>query len=472
MLRRLKGLMGVSVCLAVAVAATTLATPSVAAGRHASSGIVLKIKNPTKESISSGFVGLTFEATTLGRPYLDPAQSNLPFYLAELGHGNLRFGGQTSDLNAFWQSDPSVPLPAWADSAVTPSELATVGSLARATGWSTDLGVNLLHFDPAAAANEVQAAQSALGSSLHAVELGNEPDLYFYEAGLVAGTPTTFPAYVVNWNAYQAAIKAVDPGVSISGPDFYLTYWLSSFNKKNEQGLSDFTQHFYPQADCGGTTVSPAQLVSQTSITSEDSLIAVAKSAAKKGHHPLVLDEFNSISCGSTSPAAWEFASSLWAVHALLQAASDGVASVNIQMNPSNCQSYTPLCVPDPAEPGTVQARPIFSGMQLVSSLEGGTLLKTSNSSAQKLPDGVSDYAVRLSTGNVAVVVINSSSTDVAQLSLQLDASARVVSIQQLQAPSLDATDGVTLATSAPTSGAPTELSVPANSATVFTLAP
>lgn len=470
MSRWLRGLVGVSIFLAGATA--TFLTPAAAADRRASSGIVLKIKRPTKASISSDFVGLTFEATALGRPYLDPAQSNLPSYLAELGHGNLRFGGQTSDLNAFWQPNASVPFPAWASSAVTPSELATVGGLAGVTGWSVDLGVNLLHFDPAAAANEVQVAQSILGSSLHSVELGNEPDLYFFFVGSDAGAPTTFPAYQVNWNAYQAAIKAVDPGVSISGPDFYLTYWLSSLNKRNEQGLSDFTQHFYPLADCFGTTVSPAQLLSTASTASEDSLIAAAKAAAKKGRHALVLDELNSISCGSTSPAAWEFASALWAVHALLQAASDGVASVNIQMNPSNCQSYTPLCVPDPSAPGTVEARPIFSGMRLVSSLEGGTLLKTVTSSVQNLPVGVSNYAVRMPNGNVGVVVINSTSSDVAQLSLQLDATAHIVSTQQLQAPSLDATNGVTLATSTPISSAPTGLSVPADSATVFTLAP
>ena len=82
-----------------------------------------------------------------------------------------------------------------------------------------------------------------------------------------------------------------------------------------------------------------------------------------------MLDELNSVSCGSSSPVIHQFAPALWSVHALLEAASKGVASVNVQMNPGNCQSYSPLCVPDPAAPGTLRAQPIFYGMQLVDAL-------------------------------------------------------------------------------------------------------
>ena len=88
-----------------------------------------------------------------------------------------------------------------------------------------------------------------------------------------------------------------------------------------------------------------------------------------------------------------------------------------------------------------------------------------------KLAAGVSDYAVRLPNGNVAVVVDNTTSTDVSGLSLNLGSTARVVSKLSLRAPSLDATDGVTL-TSAPDAQAPIGLTVPAESAVVFTLSP
>jgi len=476
MIRKAMGLVGTALCLAIVVPLVTGGQPAGATSHHDTAGIAVTIKSHTRFALSNGFVGLTFEATDAGVSYLDPSQSNLPSFLAELGPGDLRFGGQSSDLNVAWQPDPTQPLPAWASSGITPGDLATIASLAKATGWSVDLGVNLLHYDPAAAANEVQVAQSTLGASLHDVEIGNEPDLYIYfESTLtipVVGIPTTYPAYLTNWDANVAAITAADPGVKFAGPDFFLSYWIPQLTRQSETGLSEYTQHVYPQDDCGGAVISPQQLLADGSFSTENYLITQALAGAKHRNLPLVLDEFNSISCGSSSPAAYEFASSLWAVHALLDAAAQGVTSVNMQMDADNCSSYTPLCVPNPAQPGTMEPLPIFYGMQLVSSLEGGTFLKTKVSPTDPLPDGVSEYALRLPDGNAAVVVDNTTDAPVSDLSLQLGRHAQLVSTQLLTAPSIDATDGVTLTTSTPTSSAATDLTVPAASAEVFTLAP
>ena len=465
---------GLAAVVAVALAVVGAGSTAGAAGR-AKPGTVVRIGRPTAHSVSSHFVGLTFEATTLASPYLDPTQSNLTSFLAELGQGNLRFGGQTSELDAVWQPEPA-PLPSWATFAVTPGDLATVGELAQASGWSVDLGVNLLRYDPAAAADEVQTAQSALGPSLRQVEIGNEPDLYSYFLSFVTvpivGVPTTYPAYLTNWDAYRSAIEGADPGVSIAGPDFFTTEWLPSVTARTEKGISSFTQHYYPYIDCSSTPVSADQLLSPQTWSSEDYFVDDAASAAKRARAPLVLDEMNSIACESSSPAAYEFASSLWAVHALLEAATDGVSSVNIQMNPANCNSYTPLCVPDPSAPATLEARPLFYGLQLVSSLEGGQLLRTRVVGTAPLPVGVSEYAVRVPDGDVAVVVDNTTGSDLDQLSLNLDPTAQVVSTQQLDAPSLDSSDGVTFTPSTPAAGSPDDLSVPADSAEVFTLAP
>ena len=463
----------VTLTLTLAGAVVGATTPAVRA--TSGSGITVRIGGPTRKDVPQGFVGLTFEATALGSAYLDPATSNLPSFLAELGPGDLRFGGQSSDLDAVWLPSPSDPLPSWASDGITPADLDAVGDLAHTTGWGVDLGVNLLEYDPALAAQEVAAAQAAMGGSLRAVEIGNEPDLYFYFLTFLTEPPadvaTTFPGYLANWTAYRAAIEQADPGLALDGPDFYLTNWLSDETRKTEQGLARFNQHFYPLQDCGGATVTPGQLLDPSSFSTEDSVIGAAETAAKHAKLPLVLDEFNSISCGSSSPAAWEFASSLWAVHALLDAASDGVASVNVQMDPDNCDSYTPLCVPDPAQPGTMQAGPIFSGLQLVSGLEGGTLLKTTVGAADPLPTGVSEYALRLPDGDVAVVVDNTTSAALASLSLERGPSARVVSVQQLQAPSLTSTTGVTITTAAPANPSPLDLSVSPDTAEVFTLA-
>jgi hypothetical protein len=430
--------------------------------------------NRAVHSLPRGYVGLTFEATTLNQPYLDPSQSNLPIFLGALGQGNLRFGGQTSDLNAVYQPTPA-PLPGWANFAVTPGDLSTVADLAHVSGWSVDLGVNLLEYAPALAANEVATAQAALGSSLHGVEIGNEPDLYFYFRSFLteppANIPITFPTWLTEWQAYAAQIQQADPGVALAGPDFYLNTWQSSYTKKTEQGLSEYTQHFYPQLDCGGAVLSPQTLMSADSLTNEDTAVALATKTAKKGKLPVVLDEFNSISCGSSSPAAWEFASALWGVEALLEGAQDGVSSVNMQSTPGDCTSYTPLCVPDPSHPAALSANPIFSAMELVSSLEGGTMLATAVKKVP-LPAGVTTYAVLQPDGDTAFVVDNTTATDVDSLSLQGSTTSQLVSVERLEAPALDATTGVTLSSSTPTSPALSGLSVPAYSAAVFTVTP
>ena len=457
------------VVLWASVATFVAATPSGAVGR-ASSGTVLTVKSTAGGDVANGFVGLALDASEVGDPFLDAGpSSNLPSFLAELGQGNLRIGGQTSDLSVAWQPDPAQPLPSWATSAITPGDLGTIAGLAQATGWSIALGVNLLHDDPANVANEVQTAASILGPSLHDVGVGNEPEFY----SLVTN-PFPFSQYASELSANQAAIRAADPGVSFSGPDLYFTSWLPQFGADKGvrvKALAELTQHFYPLFDCSGAVVSASDLLAQSSITSEDQTIAAAEKVARKAAIPVVLDEFNSVSCGSSSPVVAQFASALWVVHALLEAASKGVQSVDVQMDPNNCGSYTPLCVPDPGAPATLRAQPIFFGMLLVRSLEGGTMVKVATSSKTKLPAGVSAYATRLPSGEVAVVVDNTTSGPVAPLSLSVDPTARLVSTLSLQAPSLTATSGVTL-TSATAGTATTGLSVPADTATVFTVTP
>lgn len=434
-------------------------------GSHKASVIVVKVKSATAQTIAPGFVGLTVEAADAGDPAFDVADSNLPSFLAELGPANLRVGGQTTEFDTAWQPDPSDPLPPWATSAITPADFTMLAGLAQATGWSVDLGVGILHDDPAGAASEVAAAHAILGSSLHDVEIGNEPELLSLTSGV------GFSQYLTELDAYRTAIKAVDPGVTTAGPDFYLPSWLSAFGQSKSagvKGLSEFTQHFYPLTDCT-TPVSIADLFSSDSILYEDQIIADAEAAARKGHLPLVLDEFNSVSCGSSSPVIYQFASALWAVHALLEAAAQGVASVNVQSTLGNCLSYTPLCAPDPSTPGTLVAQPIFYGMQLVSALEGGTLLRSSVTSAEKLPTGVSQYTVALPGDRVAVVVDNTTSAAVTGLELSVAGSPQLTTVTNLTASGLSATTGVTLTTST-ASGSPTGLTVPAGSAAVFTL--
>src|SRR5581483_251652 len=116
-----------------------------------------------------------------------------------------------------WQPDPSLPPPSWArGQVVTPADLARAGALARRTRWPIDLGVNLLHDDPAAAVSEATAARHEIGPMLRTIQLGNEPNLYLPVLKVDNYTPN---ASVAEATAYRAAIHRSAPGLQFAGPD-------------------------------------------------------------------------------------------------------------------------------------------------------------------------------------------------------------------------------------------------------------
>lgn len=133
------------------------------------------------------FLGLSFEADLLNQPWTDPEAGNIDELLMNLGTGTMRFSANQVD-NTAWMPDPSAPAPAWSDGKqVTPADLTRLDARAKTTGWSVDLGVNLGHFDPAAAASQAVVAQDSLGDSLRSIQIGNEPNFYLLAPLLNSG---------------------------------------------------------------------------------------------------------------------------------------------------------------------------------------------------------------------------------------------------------------------------------------------
>ena len=314
-----------------------------------------------------------------------------------------------------WQRRPSDPVPTWATATVTPAKLRTLAALATASGWKVDLGVNLYHDDAAQAADEVAAARRILGASLRNVHLGNEPELYTYMYPI----PLTFDQYARRWSAYRRAILQRVPDARFTGPDTYLPIWYDQLasTPRVARSLSEVGDHFYPFSDCANAGVSATELLSDRSLAKEAK--AIAKDVALGGPLgiPVSFDEFNSVSCGSSTPVQWEGASALWGVRALLTAAAGGVRSVGVQANLQRCQSYSPLCPVNQAAPQVQSPTPLLSAMHLVADLEGGTFLKLRTTSGA-LPAGVSVWALRMPGGAQRIVVANASATDLADLTI------------------------------------------------------
>ena len=66
--------------------------------------VVSATTDRTGPSLTADNVGVSFEATDLADPRLDPAQSNLDEQLKSLGSPALRFGGNALDRRTFWTS--------------------------------------------------------------------------------------------------------------------------------------------------------------------------------------------------------------------------------------------------------------------------------------------------------------------------------------------------------------------------------
>lgn len=442
---------------------TLLSAPLRVATASAATANVLSVGDPLQVGVPLGFVGLAFETQHLGDVVDDPAVSTLPSYLEQMGTGTIRFGGSSVDRSSIFEKNPSSPVPRWARHVITPASLATVASLSAATGWKVALTVNLYHFDPKRAAAEVATARSLLHHSLVEVAIGNEPELYTY----MYAHPVSYSTYLATWAATRRAIHAKVPGVAIGGPDFYLPSWFSAYSSSNRAGLgslASFDQHFYPFSDCGHHGVTPTQLLSTSAIAREDELIKKSRSLADLVGIPTSFDEFNSVSCGSSTPVQHEQASALWGVHALLEAARRGLSSVDVQTNLENCESYTPLCIAPQTDQTVITTQPLWRAMQLVADLEGSTFHQLTGT----LPTGVSAYA--LSKGSAtSVIVTNGSDTDVSNLAIDGLGTAHVSSIETIGTSDIESSSDPGLVVT-PSTGAPVGLDVPAGTSREFTL--
>ena len=478
--------------LATALALTAATTAAVDTATAATAPQVVTItQTTTGTSLTAGSLGLSFEASDLALPGF--ASGNLAAYLKTLGSSVMRIGGNTVD-QTFWTSSGETP-PSWSTATITPADLTALGNLARASGWKVILGVNLDHYDPARAANEAEYAAADLGSSLQAIEIGNEPNLYSQYS-------SDNSQYLTDFQAYVTAIEQAAPGVPVEGSDASsATSSLQSALVTYEAGLStpnisELTSHYYPltSSTCGGSPT----VADLLGTTTRDNELSIADDAASQGAQlgiPAVLDEGNSVVCEGQQGVSDVFASALWEIDDQLVTAREGVAGDYEHGTVLQCDGakplfmyYTPLCAPTAADAtsGTLAAQPEYYGLAAVHEIGTGSFLNLTN------PDwaNVRAYAVKHADGTMTVVlddVQDPASNGATSLQLDLGASFASGERVDLTAGGLTATSGITLGGQsvqsngtlpAPTGSAVTvggdtlDVTVAAGSATLLTLSP
>ena len=359
----------------IALAALALATASPAPAPAQPSALPVTVTiDPFDPGapVPQRFLGLSFEMAALDQLARYSNHGDLVALLRSLGPGILRFGGITADENVAF-TDASTPRPVWASSTFGPEQLRDLGVLARRSGWQVLLTVGLAHDEPAAAAQEVAAAHSALGPYLAAVEIGNEPNAYGSHG--FRALPWIAQGYEEEASEYRESIASLTPDIPIAGPDVSGSGVFPEWGE--EEALSQqpalLTGHHYPLGCAQTPPPSIESLLSAATRGLAAQSLETYMRVASTCRIPMRIDETNTVSCGGLPGVSDTFASALWATGYITQAMTAGAAGINLQGNPMHCAGYTPLCTPDPAAvtAGSLRTQPEWYALLLSRALVG-----------------------------------------------------------------------------------------------------
>jgi len=391
--------------------------------------------------------GFSVESADFAHGYL--TKQLMSQRLKTLGpYGVVRLGGYSMDL--VWPAFgayANAPAPAEAiGGTVDQGDMDALKPLLDDSGWKVTLGIPLKKLlsddqiknptrDPSPAVTldqvvaEVKAAHDTLGDDLLSVELGNEFDNV---------TTLTGAQYYAKLKEVSEAINAAVPGVHLkmTGPsantgttntklDEFVTAMEADTATDPRKLMTELTSHFYPGSHCGRSTLSLEKLMSATTWTStQTKLDGIIATGAKLSHPiPSVINESNSASCSGQPGVSDAYATSLWSLDYLMQAAKTGIGRVAFHTNtkaicgdfqqrtspnyPISYRYYGAFCAKDQAEldRNQLSAAPLYYGLWAFRQVPQGRFMDL-DLGASALPQ-LRAYAVEGPRGETTVVLIN-----------------------------------------------------------------
>jgi hypothetical protein len=426
------------------------------------------------------YTGLSYELAQLTDPqFFSAANHELVTHFRLLSpHGVLRIGGNTSEF-CWFQADATTPAPTlrvppgklednWMPHrlfAIKPEAIDALAGFLQATGWKLIYGLNFGNSTPERAATEAAYVARAVGERLEFFQIGNEPDLYQKASNGTRPPGWGFDDYLREWTGYAEAVAARVPGARFGGPDVASSSdWVTRFGNEvapeMRTRVTTLTGHYYAEGPPNDPRVTTERLLGGNPKIVAD----MAEIEAVTRAHGLVyrMSEGNSCYRGGKPGMSNAFASALWAGDYMLQLASLGCVGVNLHggrsqfltaglgdhtpgmdvaKTPQAMKSgfYTPI-FSEPDSP--VKAMPIFYGMLLANQFAGCELM---NLDGKIEGANATAYAARAGSG-FKIALFNKDELKAVDVSLRIPAKVRKATAWRLQAPSLDSTEGVTLA--------------------------
>lgn len=435
--------------------------------------------SPGSHPLPATYTGLSYELAQLTEPdFFSSTNSDLVAHFRLLSkQGVLRLGGNTSEF-CWLQFDSATPAPKlhippgkleanWMPHrlfAIPPQAIDNLAGFLDATGWRLIYGLNFGNSTPERAAAEAAFVASKLSQYLDYFQIGNEPDFYRDANNGTRPPGWDFNDYAAEWLRFAQAIQARVPQAHFGGPDVGASSdWITRFAEQISPQLNGkliaLTGHYYAEGPPNDPAVTIQRLLSaDAKIPARMQQIEPVAKAHALAYR---MTEGNSCYRGGKPGMSDAFASALWAGDYMLLLASLGCTGVNLHggasrfltaglgghtpgleaaQKPQTMPSgfYTPIAT---EQDQPIHAMPIFYGMMLANQFAGTTLLSTDLQSKAN----ATSYAAQTQNG-YRLAIFNKDPSKSIYLKIQAPEPIRKATAWRLEAPSLDATSGVTLA--------------------------
>jgi hypothetical protein len=399
------------------------------------------ILEPSKTigTISSDFMGLGYETSSVARPGLLSARNQVYVQLCRTlaSSGVIRVGGNTSDYASYSASAQPLSSPETGPgSVVNDAVLRDLGSFLEATGWKLIWGLNLGGGSIEAAVEEAKAVVAATGPNLFAFEIGNEPDLFPHRE-IHRKKGYGYEDYLREYRKFRDALRKSMPGIPLAGPDVAIaTSWVSRFAGDEGRELKLLTHHYYREGQNPTSSIDKL-LHSDPKL---GPMLTELQAASKSSGIPYRICETNSFSGGGKPGVSDRFASALWVLDFMYKLAAAQCGGVNMETGVNQLgfiSSYSPV---GDDEHGHYVAAPEFYGMLAFAQGIDGELVDGKLGTGNFNLDG---YATLRRDKQLCITLINKEPSLDATVTIEPTLSFRNGSVLRLSAPSLESKSDV-----------------------------